>query len=244
MAITRRTLTSTVADEILSMIVDDKMGVGDALPPSGELARRFDVSVVVVREAIATLAGRGIIDRRQGREPIVARPGADVVDSILRVRMRLDDIGLGEFQQCRAALEGQAAALAATSGDEQTRADALRPCLARLAAAKTPKEVRLADLDFHVAIASLAGNRALLLFVEALHTVSDELLEALYEKLLVAGETIGEVTFRSHKPVADAIIAGDSAKSVAAMAHHFTRSLPDVNYGMLDEFACLLPLRD
>jgi GntR family transcriptional regulator len=44
---------------------------GAALPPEEELARRFDVSRVTVRTALAALAADGLIDRRQGRGTFV-----------------------------------------------------------------------------------------------------------------------------------------------------------------------------
>ena len=66
-AVTRRTLTEQVADGILGLILDDGYAVGESLPSTSELGYRFDVSAVVVREAMATLAGRGIVVRRQGR---------------------------------------------------------------------------------------------------------------------------------------------------------------------------------
>src|SRR5687767_2625736 len=97
----RRSLADQAADAVLELILGGDLSHGDSLPSTAELAKRFDVSVVVVREALASLAGRGILERRQGREPVVSLPGPDVLSSILRVRARHDDISVDDFQECR-----------------------------------------------------------------------------------------------------------------------------------------------
>jgi DNA-binding GntR family transcriptional regulator len=49
---------------ILDLVADRGLKEGDFLPPTGELVARFDVNVVVVRKALAVLAGRGMPVRR------------------------------------------------------------------------------------------------------------------------------------------------------------------------------------
>ncbi len=56
-AIPRRSLADQVAEGILALILDGPLAEGAPLPTTAELAARFDVSAVVVREAMAALAG-------------------------------------------------------------------------------------------------------------------------------------------------------------------------------------------
>jgi DNA-binding FadR family transcriptional regulator len=231
-AVTRRTLTDQVADGILELILRDGYGVGDSLPSTSELGGRFDVSAVVVREAMATLAGRGIVARRQGREPTVARPDAEVLDSILRVRIRQDGIDVGEFHQCRAALELQSAALAASAGSRESRAAALAPALAGLREWRVAAEIAEADRQFHLALAELSGNQVIRLLLTSLSSVlRDAVGDSLRRLLERRGDEGPELNARMHERIADAVVAGDRAGAIEAMADHFLFWGDDFDFG-------------
>jgi GntR family transcriptional repressor for pyruvate dehydrogenase complex len=190
------------------------------------------VSAVVVREAMATLAGRGIVERRQGREPTVARPDAEVLDSILRVRMRQDAIGVGEFHQCRAALELQSAALAATAARPEDRAAALEPSLRGLREWSTEDEIAEADRAFHLGLAELSGNHVIQLLLSSLSSVlRDAVADSLRRLLERYGDEGPSVNARIHERVADAVIAGDRPGAVEAMADHFLFWGKDFDFG-------------
>ena len=222
--VSRRTLVDQVADAILEQVLGNghALGVGDSLPSTSELAERFDVSAVVVREAMATLAGRGLIVRRQGREPVVAQPGPDVLDSIFRVRMHQDQISPSEFQQCRAALELQSAALAATRGDRELRAQTLLPPLHGIRAGKHLAQIAAADMRFHLALVELAGNQALALILTSLHSLLREAVEGNTRRLLERYESDGlQLNVDVHEAVAQRVIEGDRRGAVEAMANHF-----------------------
>lgn len=228
----RSSLSDQAAEAILELIDEDALGAGDALPAAGELARRFGVSVVVVREAIAALAGRGILIRSQGRETVVGRPGAEILDSILRVRMRQDGIAVDEFQQCRAALEAQSAILAASVPDAERRATALNGPLEAMRTAQDLDAFREADLLFHLALAQLAGNQALVLLLEALNTVVSHSLGELWRRVGERPDALAR-TVGHHEHIAEAVAAGDRDAAQRAMAVHFLESAPDVDYGIL-----------
>ena len=76
MAIVKReSLADQVAEAIMALVVEQKLRPGDALPSSAQLAEQFGVSRTVVREATADLAGRGFVQRAQGREAVLSMPG-------------------------------------------------------------------------------------------------------------------------------------------------------------------------
>src|SRR5687767_5363673 len=116
-----RSLTELAADQLAELIVETGLSEGDTIPTTAELCRRFGVSLPVVREAIATLAGRGILRRRQGREPTVAIPREEVIGSILRIHARLLGVPAEDFQETRLGIELQAAELAAARTDIETK---------------------------------------------------------------------------------------------------------------------------
>jgi GntR family transcriptional regulator len=65
---------------------------GSALPPEGVLARRFKVSRITVRTALAALEAEGLIDRQQGRGtfvnnlPTVAPLASSMADLVAHMR--------------------------------------------------------------------------------------------------------------------------------------------------------------
>ena len=221
--ISRHSLSDRVTDEILAIIENRPIGVGEALPPTRELAEIFDVSVVVVREALATLAGRGIIRRGQGREPVVTRPGVEVLDTIFRTRMHQDAIPVDEFQQCRAALEAQSAASAALGGDAARAVATLNERVDALAAASDREAFAEADLQFHRSLAELSGNRALSILLDALGSLVRESLLEMYERVADEPAALARAVDH-HREIAAAVAVGDPHAAVAAMRTHFEES--------------------
>jgi GntR family transcriptional repressor for pyruvate dehydrogenase complex len=224
--ISRQTLTDRVADAVLELIFDQGLAEGDSLPSSGDLAKRFDVSVVVVREALATLAGRGVLLRRQGRESVVAMPGHEVMSSTMRLRAKQALISMGEFLDCRAALEVHAATLAAGALSREEREAQLQPAVdAMRETVRRPQALIDADLDFHTRLAELSGNRALQLILASLRSVIREELE---RRTRGTSADARRDSVERHAVVADAIVAGDREAAAAAMQAHFEYALKDL----------------
>lgn len=224
--VSRQTLTDRVADAVLDLIFEEGLAEGDSLPSSGDLAKRFDVSVVVVREAMATLAGRGMLLRRQGRESVVAMPGPELMSSTMRLRAKQALISMEEFLDCRAALEVHAATLAAGALTGSERGQRLEPAVeAMREAARRPEALIDADLEFHTRVAELSGNRALQLILDSLRSV---IREELARRTRGAGVDARRESVERHAVIADAIVAGDPAASAAAMQAHFEYALKDL----------------
>lgn len=222
-AVSRRTLTDQVSEALLELIASENLTTGDPLPSAGELAGRFDVSVVVVREAVAQLAGRGVLSRRQGREPTVALPGTELLSETLAMHARHDKIPSADFLLCRAALECEAAVLAATRGARADRALALEPALDRLRASQTARDVTEADLALHIAIADLSGNRALAVI---LTTLRDVVRHDISTRTRGPDSSSHAHSLQAHGAVVSSIIDGDPIRARQAMVEHFGTVLP------------------
>lgn len=221
--VSRRTLTDRVSEAMLDIITVERLSTGDSLPPAGELAKRFDVSVVVVREAVAQLAGRGVLSRRQGREPTVALPGTELLSATLAMHARHDKIPNEDFLLCRAALECEAASLAATHGQRDARALALKPALASLRTSTTAVGITDADLALHIAIADLSGNRALAVILTSLRDVIRQDIGARTRR----SDSLSQAySLDLHDQIVSAIIDGDSHGARIAMVNHFDVVLP------------------
>jgi DNA-binding FadR family transcriptional regulator len=215
-------LAERAADAVLDMILDQKLQEGDPLPPNWQLAEDYGVSTLVVREAIASLAARGILLRRQGREPVVSAPRFEIISSMLRVRAHLDGITIDEFRACRAGLEIQAAALAAKAGNPARKAQVLQQYLDGMREAPDAATFNENDMGFHLAVAELSDNQAVQIMLQAVGDLLREGIEESYRRDFLRGGREGLVEIHKlHEGIAEAISKGDSAAASERMAVHF-----------------------
>src|SRR3569623_3474587 len=105
------TAAATVA-EALAQLVLTEMSPGTSLPSVGDLAVRFDVSRLTVREAVKMLAGRGLLDVGRGRRAIVKEPTGVAFSDFLTTVITNDPKGLFDLIELRISLEVQSATLA------------------------------------------------------------------------------------------------------------------------------------
>lgn len=67
LALTKSTMTSSVADRLITAIAVSAYSPGERLPPERELARLLSVSRVTVRQALQQVAELGLVESRRGR---------------------------------------------------------------------------------------------------------------------------------------------------------------------------------
>ena len=81
----------------------DELPVGENLPAEADLAERFGVSRLTVRESLKILAGRGLIALSQGRRAVVTEPSSAVISSIFSSYVRRDPSALLDLVDVRMA---------------------------------------------------------------------------------------------------------------------------------------------
>jgi DNA-binding FadR family transcriptional regulator len=150
-----RNVHSQVADRVGISIVRGDVGVGETLPSEMQICEMMDVSRTVVREAIRTLTGKGLVEARPKSGTRVRPPEQwnQLDPDVLRWRLETSDMDsyLNKLFQLRCAVEPAAAALAATSAEE-TDIARIRAGYDGMAAAKVNEEFVAADIVFHQAI--------------------------------------------------------------------------------------------
>lgn len=212
-----RNLHSDVLWALGLAIVSGQYAEGEILPPDSELLERFGVSRTVLREALKTLAAKGLIEAR-------ARIGTRVLP---RNRWNLFDADvlawffelgpevsfLRSLAEVRIGIEIEAAALAAERCSPDM-AEALMASVDQMAASETPADFARHDLEFHRLVAASSGNP----FMAS--------ISALVEMALTAAFTISSpvndpvalaVTVGVHRRIAEAIGEGDSHAARLAM---------------------------
>ena len=141
----------------------DGLRPGDWLGTEAELADRFGVSRVTIRDAARTLEARGIVDVKVGaRGGIrVANPDPSRLAQALAVQLHLMGITRDELIEAQQAIEPATAALAAQRATAE-HIETMRELVERCRGAMTaPERFVEPALDFHLAVADAAGNRAL-----------------------------------------------------------------------------------
>lgn len=216
----RRPLYAQVAQGIAAMIKDTGLMPGDDLPSEAELCERASVSRVVVRGALAQLAGAGLIKISNGRRAQVMSLDANVLTASLSQGLATAQFSVVHALEVRNAIEASTAALAA-----QNRSDA--DC-ARLEAlcdqmqAVMDEVDRFAELDyqFHFVVAEATGNPLYTYIVQSLRDVIKSSVSAgrLAQPTLQDQHRI----LADHRRIQQAIANGDPAAATIAMQDHFT----------------------
>ncbi|ODT71101.1 MAG: GntR family transcriptional regulator [Pelagibacterium sp. SCN 63-23] len=198
-------------------IVSGQYPEGSILPSDGELLEQFSVSRTVLREALKTLAAKGMIEAR-------ARVGTRVLP---RNRWNLFDADvlawffelgpeitfLRSLAEVRIGIEIEAAALAAERCAPE-EAEALLGWVDKMAEAVTPEDFARHDLEFHKAVASASGNpfmASISALVEMALTAAFTISSPVHEPQALA------VTVGVHRRIAEAIRDNDPAAARLAM---------------------------
>jgi GntR family transcriptional regulator, transcriptional repressor for pyruvate dehydrogenase complex len=183
-------LADKVAELLKKAIVSGQLKPGDRLPPERILGDRFGVSRTVIREAVRSLAAKGLVEVRSGSGSVVARVEAGSVTEMVRLYVQGASIDDRLVYELRELLQVHAAGAAA---ERATEADftALQGCLE--------------DAGFHRAVVQAAHNPLLELLLDALGEAS----------AAGADEALG-----AHTPILERIAAGDREGAREAMRRH------------------------
>lgn len=218
----RTTLAKQVSDAIIDLIDDSGLREGDALPGTAELAERFNVSIPVVREAIAGLAAIGVLKRQQGRESVVSTPEAGHLSRLLKFRIAHAKVDVASIQQYREVVEIGSARLAALHRDDAGMT-LLEAAHARHATAGPESDFHDADVAFHSAVAHIGGNDLLILTLDAISPLLRQLRETVWEGWVATGGDRASIV-AAHAAILEAIRAGDPDRAAEAMAEHLKQA--------------------
>jgi len=201
----REPLADQAARLLLERIRGDEWALGAKLPGETTLAPQLGVGRSTVREAIRQLAGRGVLETRQGSGVFVT--ALDVQEEWGAVLRRAD---IAAVIEARIAIETEGASLAA----ERRSPAALRAIRRALAARGTERDGREdyvdADTRFHRAIVEAAGNPVLL---ELFDAFVPRLRQAMIDMLRMGRHADDGVDRDAHAELADAIADRDPGRA-------------------------------
>ena len=164
-ATTARAYT-VVLDWLEERLRSGKISVGDKLPGERQFAEDFGISRASVREAIRVLDAMGLVRSATGSGPkagavVISEPSAALAWA-LRMHVATRSLPVGDLVQTRLLLETQSAIGAASAPDGPERTRILERAEELLDVMDDPelpaRDFHAHDAEFHVLLASLAGN--------------------------------------------------------------------------------------
>ncbi|EQB0577525.1 transcriptional regulator NanR [Salmonella enterica subsp. enterica serovar Dublin] len=223
----RKKLSEMVEEELEQMIRRHEFGEGEQLPSERELMAFFNVGRPSVREALAALKRKGLVQINNGERARVSRPSADTIISELS-GMAKDFLthpgGIAHFEQLRLFFESSLV-LFESSLVRYAAEHATDEQIALLTKALEINSQSLddnalfirSDVEFHRVLAEIPGNPIFM----AIHV-------ALLDWLIAARPSVPDrelhehnnVSYQQHIVIVDAIRQRDPDKADRALQTH------------------------
>ena len=216
---TDKRLYHSVADQIKKLINDGAFPPGSRLPGERELAERFDVSRVTIREAEIALQALGYLNIKTGS-------GVYVLDVTEKQNSGLPNITAFELTEARSLFESEAAALAARQIDDEALAE-LDEMIDRMSSTDPAddEDSQQADREFHLTIAASSGNAAVRYIIETLWHMRTEIPSIRDVHAAICAQEDAGDRGSEHADILDALKRRDSEAARIAMRDHFSRLL-------------------
>jgi GntR family transcriptional repressor for pyruvate dehydrogenase complex len=227
-------LPEDLADMLLEAIVEGQFPVESVLPPEGELALRYGMSRLTVREAVRILRSQNVVDVRRGRGTYVNPPQAwTSPDAIVRIEERQSPAGRVSVRllEARRMVEVGAAQLAATNRSKEDLAS-LVASIEEMRLADRADRVDLfveADIAFHDVIMHATAN----MFIPFMFEPFGNLLT----NARTGTSSIHDIRVNAmamHEEILEALTIGDPERSRDAMEAHMNQTEADLRRFVLD----------
>ena len=209
-----------IAARLAQRILEGSLASGDRLPPERRLAETFAASRGTVREALRSLATRGLVSRRVGSGTFVTyQPEAGEAD-VSEVTSPL------ELVEVRAAIEPQMARLAVRNATARDMA-ALERALAEMDGTEDPERFSLADEMFHLRLAEATHNPLIVEIYQRINYVrAHEQWNSIKDKILTPDQIAAYNA--EHRALLSALSHRDAARAEEIVVAHMARARADL----------------
>lgn len=216
----RKKLSEMVEEELEQMIRRHEFGEGEQLPSERELMAFFNVGRPSVREALAALKRKGLVQINNGERARVSRPSADTIISELS-GMAKDFLthpgGIAHFEQLRLFFESSLVRYAAEHATDEQIALLTKTLEINSQSLDDNALFIRSDVEFHRVLAEIPGNPIFM----AIHV-------ALLDWLIAARPSVPDrelhehnnVSYQQHIVIVDAIRQRDPDKADRALQTH------------------------
>ncbi len=209
-------ISDTVVDQILSLIENGQLNVGDQLPGERDLVSQLGVGRASVREALRILEAQGLVEVRPGIGTFITDDVATGDEAILQWFQQHADEVL-HMVEVREALDRQAAMLAAGRISATQIAELHKNIEQQFACLHEKDTEQLVQLDhkFHHLIAEASGNE---LLMQLITSIIEAMINPRRSVLHTAGRA--EESVQQHRAIVLAIESGDPQSAEVAVQNH------------------------
>ena len=184
--IQRESLVDQAVRSIFGYIQKNDLKAGSVLPSENKLAESLNVSRPVIREAMRTLVGKGMVEMINGVGAVVRPLEGNVLAEYFGRLAAMRVSNTFELEEARHGLEMHAAMLAAKRRTENDLR-ALEAILEKMRGAIGDKQVYGGlNADFHKGIARATRNPVLQTMLGALLDALAEAMSGIYDQLIPA----------------------------------------------------------
>lgn len=223
--IVRQKLSDQVFDRLWAMVQSGELSPGDTMPSERALMERFNVGRPAVREALQTMANKGLITIAHGERSRVNKltPGIafDQVDDIAKLLLSTEPSNLENLKQFRKILEAGSIQIAIKNCTEGGISDLRALVDDQRSKLGQEKAFIEADIAFHVGIAKLTENP----LVQAVTQAMLSWLSAYYKPVL-HWQGREDTTLLEHAHIVDLMERKDIPGAQKLLHDHLNRSDP------------------
>ena len=212
--IERSKLRDVVAGRLKTFIIEGNLKSGDRLPTEAELATRFGVSRLSLREATKSLEFLGIVEARPGRGLIVGSVNMERVTEYLGFHPAMHDVSPEELIDTRVLIEaGVLPHVARRMKQDASLYESLNAMNAQLRQARSLTRWVELDIAFHRELICASGLSPLMAFTDVLAVFFRRFRESVRKAEWSAG-------IDGHQKVIDALKAGRVQEADRALRTH------------------------
>lgn len=215
-------LSDKVAELLTEAIVSRKIRPGEKLPSERDLGEKFKVSRTVVREAVRSLAARGLVRVTSGRGVEVNEfSGSGVADSMRLLVRGHEGLSYDKVHEVRTALEVQTAGLAAERATPEAVARLRKLCEDYQESLQKRDYGTASELDFqfHRELVRATDNELLLAMLDS---IADVLREVRAQS--ISRPHVGEEGLKAHLRILKCVSSGKPEAAREAMSEHLAQA--------------------
>lgn len=207
-----------IISQIEARILSGELKDGETLPAERDLMGQYGISRTVVREAVAALASKGLVETKPRFRPVVRKPdyesAVDAVGSIVS-HLLIQPGGFRNLFDTRILLEAalvREAALKANKNDIKALREALQ---ANYEAIGDSKHFYATDIAFHGVLYAISGNPVL----PAVHKAYTSWLADHWTQMPRMPER-NRMNYAAHEAIFNAILNRDPDEAEAEIRRH------------------------
>jgi GntR family transcriptional regulator, transcriptional repressor for pyruvate dehydrogenase complex len=214
-----RKVSSQIADQIRSSILNGDFAPGDKLPAERQLAEMFGVSRPSIREALSTLESAGLVTSAQAGGTLVTSLIESTASHPLRELIRVEQdraLDVIEVRKCMESLTAFFAAQRALPEDLRLMGEIVDGMERNLEGDLPSEDL---DANLHVVIARATHNFVWMHLMQNVFDAMKEFQQSVWRAVHLTNDDHW-LLYQHHRAIVEAIKAGDAEAARDAMIMH------------------------